>query len=268
MTAQVDGYALECHGNAEGPAVLWIHGYTMNARIWRGHCHSLPQWKHLAVDLPAHGRASPLRKGQTLDSWIEGLATLARAYDVHHIVAISFGGLVALSLAARMGAELHTLVLNSPAVPRAIGDPAAQACSLAMQRQFSSQGRGPWLTETWLEWPHAIFSGIRAHPHPWHSLRTAIESHGWYELEDGSINRMVLNTSLAVLARTTHARTLLISGEHDIEVFKRYVEILRRELRDVRRVRAAGCGHLALLEQPELAICLIGQHLCAAPGGS
>jgi len=229
MTGTMSGqdYSLLRCGRQQGPSILWIHGYTMNAGIWRPHWEAMPHWRHLAVDMPGHGRAPTLRPGQTLEHWVDGLVALAQAEDVCHVVALSFGGLVALSLAARMGPTLHSMVLNSPAVPGAHADPSAQACSLAMLRQFGNRGRGPWLTETWLEWPHAIFAGMRAHPQRWETLRTVISTHGWMEIEDGSINRMVLGSQLPALARAARARALLVGGENDMDVFKRNVEVSR-----------------------------------------
>lgn len=254
-------YALTRDGSSDPEAVLWIHGYTMSGEVWHEHWRAMPERRHVAVDLPAHGRAPALGQRQTLSGWVDGLRELAEAEQIRHIVAVSFGGLVALALAARMGTSLRTMVLNSPAVPGSDFDPAAQACSLAIIRQFGRQGRGPWLTETWLEWPHAIFSGMRAHTARWHALRAVIESHEWRELEDGSINRMALGERCETLTRSVRAASLLVSGEQDIEVFKRNVEVLRRGIVGARRIRAAGCGHLAFLEEPGMAAELITRHI-------
>ena len=154
------------------------------------------------------------------------------------------------------------MVLNSPAIPGADFDPAAQSCSLALVRQFARRGSGPWLTDTWLEWPHAIFSGMREHTQRWQTLQAVIESHQWRELEDGSINRMASGERCNALARSVRATSLLVCGEHDIEIFKRNVEILRRDIAKVQRIRVDGCGHLAFLEQPGIAVELITRHLC------
>jgi pimeloyl-ACP methyl ester carboxylesterase len=83
-----------------GPAVLWIHGYTMDSTLWRPVWDLLPGFRHIGVDLPGHGGFGPLRSDETLPSLAARIATQARALRARKVVALSFGSCVALENAA------------------------------------------------------------------------------------------------------------------------------------------------------------------------
>ena len=254
-------FAIEQGGTPTGEGILWIHGYTMNGEIWKEHWHRLPGFRHLSVDLPGHGRAARLAATETLGAWSEAFAELVRRENVRHIVALSFGGLVGLALAARLGSSLETLTVNSPAVPGGAVDSASQGCNLELIRLARAQGRGQWLTDKWLTWPHHIFTGMRSHPERWAKLQQTIGLHEWLEFEDGSVNRMSMTEGCAGLTQKIVADTLIIVGEHDLGAFKRNAQMLVRGIPRARKVYLPDCGHLALLENPEVTSELVSRHI-------
>ena len=47
--------AVAVHSVGDGPAVVWIDGYTMDSTSWSELWGLLPGWRHLGIDLPGHG---------------------------------------------------------------------------------------------------------------------------------------------------------------------------------------------------------------------
>ena len=82
-----------------GPAVLWIHGYTMDSTLWHPLWDLLRGFRHIGIDLPGHGRSGPLSQDDTLPALAARIAEIARAEHAHGVVALSFGSCVALQLA-------------------------------------------------------------------------------------------------------------------------------------------------------------------------
>ena len=85
-------------GPGGGPLVLLLHGLGHTAQVWRGLVDLLPGgW--LAVDLPGHGR-SPWAGEYTFDRVAADVATVLPEDHPVRVVGHSFGGAVALALAA------------------------------------------------------------------------------------------------------------------------------------------------------------------------
>ncbi len=100
----------------QGRDLVLLHGWGMNAAVWRGLPADLALGHRLtAIELPGHG-ASPWDPAwQALDDWAE--ACLAAAPARACWVGWSLGGLVALAAAQRAPQRLSGLVLLT-ATPR------------------------------------------------------------------------------------------------------------------------------------------------------
>ena len=85
-------------GADDGPLVVLLHGLGHTAQVWRGVTDLLPGgW--LTVDLPGHGR-SPSAGEYMFDRVAAEVATVLRGDRPVTVVGHSFGGAVALALAA------------------------------------------------------------------------------------------------------------------------------------------------------------------------
>jgi pimeloyl-ACP methyl ester carboxylesterase len=87
-------------GGAGGPTVLLLHGLGATSEVWDGLIDLLPgAW--VAPDLPGHGGSAPL-DAYSFAAVADALADLVDA-DGTVLLGHSFGGVVALHLAARPG---------------------------------------------------------------------------------------------------------------------------------------------------------------------
>ncbi|MBF0661293.1 alpha/beta fold hydrolase, partial [Rhodococcus sp. (in: high G+C Gram-positive bacteria)] len=105
-------------GPADGPQILALHGLTGHGRRWRHLAEShLPHARFLAPDLRGHGR-SPWTPPWTFERHVDDLL---RVLDTHAsgpvtVVGHSFGGALALHLAAAAPERVRALVLLDPAI--------------------------------------------------------------------------------------------------------------------------------------------------------
>lgn len=112
----------ELHLNRFGPTgpvqILMIHGLTGHGRRWHTLADEhLAEFTVLAPDLLGHGRSS-WSAPWTIDANVAALASLIEREAVHPVVVVghSFGGAIALHLAAACPDLVSGLVLLDPAI--------------------------------------------------------------------------------------------------------------------------------------------------------
>ncbi|MBA4180977.1 MAG: hypothetical protein C0506_10355 [Anaerolinea sp.] len=107
----------EDYGDPEAPAVVLLHGYTSDLRMWRGCLDALTRdYRVLAPDLRGHGRSSSPEDGDsyTMETYAEDLRCFLDSLEVEicALVGCSFGGMVALQFAVTWPGRLAGLVLS------------------------------------------------------------------------------------------------------------------------------------------------------------
>ncbi len=246
-----------------GETVLWLHGYTMDSSIWPEVWSYLPGWNHIAFDLPGHGASDPMPAREDLPALAERLGTLAVEQGVRHVVGLSFGGMIALQVAAAFPDTFATLTLNSPGLGGGPQDPHARSRNLELFQLYKERGPGPWMTELWMTSPPDIFKGLAAHPAQWAQVQALVDQHSWDELQDARMQGMTNYVQTERDLRRIRAATLLIIGDEDMDSFKRCAELIRRGIRGCERVYLPGAGHMGLVELPAQAAPLVAHHLTA-----
>ncbi|MGH8302892.1 MAG: alpha/beta fold hydrolase [Steroidobacteraceae bacterium] len=131
----------EVHGN--GPALVLLHGWGLNVRVWDGLAATLcDRFRVIAVDLPGHGRSAWLPERSSLAEQAEQVRETVEAItDEYSLLGWSLGGQIALQLAIPSAA---------PAPDRVPGNPAATAAAVDRLVLIATTPRftaGP-------DWPH------------------------------------------------------------------------------------------------------------------
>ena len=111
-----DGAVLhvEHQGAAEGPVLVFTHGWGLSAVIWKEARRDLADRFGLVFwDLPGSGRTGRPARGWSLDSFADDLQTVIDTVPAHRPVVLvghSIGGMTTLTHALRHRADLHPRV--------------------------------------------------------------------------------------------------------------------------------------------------------------
>ncbi|CAN7238100.1 alpha/beta hydrolase [Acidovorax sp. LjRoot118] len=125
MQIQVNGHTTYCYtgGKAFNPAlptVVMVHGVLNDHSVWALQSRYLANhgWNVLAVDLPGHCRSAG-EAPASVEAGADFIAALLYAAGVQRaaLVGHSFGSLIALEAAARLGERVSHLVLVGTAYP-------------------------------------------------------------------------------------------------------------------------------------------------------
>jgi pimeloyl-ACP methyl ester carboxylesterase len=251
-----------------GPAVLWIHGYTMDSSIWAELWKRLPGWRHIGVDLPGHGQSPPLVPGLTLAGLADQVAEVCAATGARRVVGLSLGSCVALQLAADHPDLVSRLSVGAPTIAGAPAEPGTaqrrreltvlRRMAPAMSRRIPA---GELLADLWMQSPPDIFRGTEAHPELRARLRSVIIRHRWEELATGALGSVAQAVHTDKDLRRITASTLVFSGDEDMPTFIANAARLARVLPDCRVEPLRAAGHLCLLERPSDVTAALAPHL-------
>jgi pimeloyl-ACP methyl ester carboxylesterase len=250
---------LVTRSSGTGPAVLWIHGYTLDSSLWADLWQRLPGYRHIGVDLPGHGSSGPVPAGLTLPALARELAGLARAEDARRVVALSFGTIAALQLAIDAPEVVQRLVVGAPGIGGQYADGVAERYQqLALLRRIA--GPGQLMTDLWMSSPPDLFQGTERHPVLRQRVREVVMRHDWAELANGRFRVLAGHAQAQSLSRIT-ADTLVILGDEDMPAYHENTRTLCRAVPICRSHLVSAAGHLVLLERPAEVAAVIASQL-------
>lgn len=241
--------------------VAWLHGYTMDSRVWGPLWHLLPGRRHLGVDLPGHGSAAAEPMSGSLSDWAARVAARLAGSGCRTLVGLSFGSCVALQVALDHPGLLDRLVLAAPTLAGVADDPPARARYLAMSAAYRRGADGHALAQLWMVDPPAIFTGLRRYPEEFARVRAIVAQHPFTELGTGAMAALAAaRHDDEALAGLTVPTTVLV-GSQDMPRFLENAGRLGRLVPGCEVRVMDGAGHLPLLERPEASARLLGELL-------
>uniref|UniRef100_A0AAU2JT31 Alpha/beta hydrolase n=1 Tax=Streptomyces sp. NBC_00049 TaxID=2903617 RepID=A0AAU2JT31_9ACTN len=231
-------------GPADGPAVVLLHSAVCDRRMWE------PQWRPLAEagfrvirpdfrtcgDSPA--AEAPYSDDGDVRDLLDRLGVRRAA-----VIGSSYGGRVALRLAAQHPERVSSLLLLCPARPGHEPSPRLRefgAAEDALVDAGDLAGAAELNARTWLgpdadDAAHALVRAMQLR-----NLEVGLAATGGHELPEGSVD----------LAAVT-APTLAIGGAHDVPDFRRIAADLPALVPGATHVELPWAGHFPSLERPE-----------------
>ena len=124
-----DGTTIYYKDWGEGPAVVFSHGWPLNADAWDAQMLFLEQngFRAIAHDRRGHGRSSQPSAGNNMDSYADDLAALIETLDLHDITLVGHstgGGEVARYIGRHGTARAARAVLIAAVPPGLLKTPA------------------------------------------------------------------------------------------------------------------------------------------------
>jgi 2-succinyl-6-hydroxy-2,4-cyclohexadiene-1-carboxylate synthase len=233
---------------------------TVFGELWR----RLPEWRHLAVDLPGHGASRGLVPGDGLAGLTQELGQFAEEEGVRHVVGLSFGTLVALQLAITEPAGYASLVLSAPGLTSGPQEPAVGRRYLELAALYQAAGAGPHMTKLWMQSPPDVFRHVARRANLARRLAAIVDRHRWDELADAAMLGFTRPAQDRNALERVRASTLVILGEHELDAHRSCAELIASAVPGAQIEILADTGHLALLEEPAAAAALLTRHLSAA----
>ena len=246
MIEDVNGTELYYERRGSGPTILFIHGSTLDHRMWAPQLEALGSYDLITYDLRGFGR-SPPPTGPF--KHCEDALGLLDKLGVEHAVVVghSIGGLYGLELACIAPeritgfAALCMSGLGTPQFPDAI-KAVFQAVHTAARAGNIPEAKRLWLDTGW-------FATARAKP----ELRELIDQMvadytGWYWLNDSPSQNIV--PPVVERLETLKIPAMVIDGELDLDYNHQIAQNLATRIPDATLVKIAYAGHMANLEEP------------------
>lgn len=242
--------ATESAGPDAGPAVVWIHGYTMDSSIWFPLWRRLPGFRHIGVDLLGHGRSDPPPADLTLPALGELIAEIGAGYDATRVVGLSFGSSMALQWAIDQPSTVSHLVVGAPTIAGVPSEPEAEKRykELMMLRRFT--GPGEQMAGLWMTSPPDIFKGTERHLEVRDHMRSVVLKHQWVELANGVMGKLTAHSHSDDDLRGITASTLAVVGDEDMPTFLDNAKRLHDLVPGCELTTVPAAGHLVLIERP------------------
>jgi pimeloyl-ACP methyl ester carboxylesterase len=246
-----------------GETVLWLHDYALDASIWSEVWELLSRWRHVGVDLPGHGPSLPPQPGETLPGMARRLNAVADEQEARHVVGLGFGATVALQMAIESPGSFASCVLVSPWLTGSQQDELL-SFHRDMITEFQLDGFGAHLRERMLDSPFGPYYNDQMRPELRSSLWRVLGRHGWWELLDGWLLRMLNHAQSPGQMRHIEAMTMVLLGEATNVAEKKSGDLICAAIPGSRTVEILGAGTLCVLEEPQAAYGAIDTHLSAA----
>lgn len=137
LHAKVNGLSISYERTGNGPALVLLHGFTQDSRVWRPQLESLSEkFTVIAWDAPGAGHSPDPPDTFEIDDWADCLASFLDAIGVQraHILGLSWGGFLAQEFYRRYSERVLSLVLTDTyagwtgSLPKPVPEERLAAC--------------------------------------------------------------------------------------------------------------------------------------------
>jgi 3-oxoadipate enol-lactonase len=246
-TLDLDGGPLYVFDRGSGPAVLFIHGFPLDHRIWLDQVGVLAADRRcIAPDLRGFGRSDPTAEtALTMESHAADMAAVVEALDIApvDVVGLSMGGYVALALWEATPSLFRSLVLMD--TKAAADGEQARANRDAMIDRLVTEGR--------LALAGEMAKGLLSDDASRDAvarLKTMIEDTP-YETIVAALRGMRDRADRSHLLETIAVPTLVVGGAEDRLMPEADLRALGNAIPGSQVEFVAGAGHLPPIERPE-----------------
>ena len=239
----VDGTRLRFRDEGRGPAVLLVHGWTLDLEMWDPQVSALrDSFRLIRLDRRGYGLSggtpAPAR-----DS--EDLAALCKHLGLRRValLGMSQGVRAVLGLAGAAPEQVEALILDGPPPLAAASDP-----EVPLER-YAALVRTQGIEAFREEWAHHALMQLRTrNPEARALLAAMIARYPGGDLRHAASRAQ---TVPRVRLESLAAPTLVLSGAYDVASRKRAARELTARLSHAELAEIPGAGHLPNLDRPD-----------------
>lgn len=246
-TAPTNGIETYYQESGQGEAIVFIHGFSLDHRMWRDQGGFANSYRVITYDVRGHGRSSAEPPWTAADQ-VADLVALLDYLKIQraHLVGLSMGGGIAVNFALAHPERVKSLVLAAAVVEGYMFAPEFVQRSFALLEIYRAKGIESF-REAWLNDP--IFDAIRRSPEKFEALRSILQGFPgktltnpyWPPTENTALLRL---DEIAV-------PTLVVVGELDIADMRAIANLAAARIPGARKLVIRDCGHVINMEKPE-----------------
>jgi pimeloyl-ACP methyl ester carboxylesterase len=247
--AEVNGTRLYYEAVGDGSALVLVHGFTLDTRMWDAQVDELARhYRVVRYDQRGFGRSAlpgsePYTHTDDLRALLEYLGIDVAAA----VVGLSAGGEVALGLALAYPAALRALVLADAVVEghkwSARWDAAVIPVWQGARQEGIAVGKARWLAH------QGLFGPAQEQPAVAAGLARMVEDYSGWHWVNRDPQRRAAVPAIERLDQL-HLPTLVVVGERDDADFQAQADALARGIPGARKAVIPGVGHMSNMEDP------------------
>jgi pimeloyl-ACP methyl ester carboxylesterase len=246
--AEVNGTRLYYEMAGTGHAVVFIHGFTLDTRMWDDQFeYFAKEFQVVRYDMRGFGK-SAVPTGDEY-SHVEDLKALLDYLEIKqaYLVGQSMGGGVAINFTLTHPEYVHRLVLIDTVLPgfdwSAEGD-----ARIGLIWEEAGKGGIPAAKISWLT--HPFFTPAQRQPAVAARLAQIVEDYsGWHFVNHNPEHD--LNPPAAKRLREITIPTLAIVGQDDVPDFLNMTELIGQQVPHARKIIIPNVGHMSNMEAPD-----------------
>jgi pimeloyl-ACP methyl ester carboxylesterase len=245
----VNGAQLYMEAAGAGPALLLLHGFGLDSRMWDDQFEAFArQYRVIRYDLRGFGRSQP--PVEEPYSHADDLKALLKHLDLEqaHLLGLSLGGSIAVNATIAYPSMVNKLVL----VDSALGGYRWSQSWNELIGPIWRRGRQGNVGESRQLWmAHPVFAPAMQQQQSRLALQRMITDYsGWHwahrdpeqDLDPPAVERL----------EAIKATTLIVVGADDLPDFQAIAAMLQRDIPDARQISIPGAGHMTNMEKPAL----------------
>ena len=257
-----DGATLRYRDQGSGPAVMLVHGWTLNLDMWGPQLASLAScFRTISVDRRGFGLSS----GEpSINQDSDDLQALCRHLALARValVGMSQGARAVMGFALAAPQRISCLVLDGP--PDLFSADAADSAAREQHRALVRAGGIDAFRCEWLK--HPLMRLRTRDPSARQALRSMIDRYAGRDLAAAAVD--TAKDPLPQQLASLQIPTLVITGEHDVAERIAAADVLARLLPRAQRATVPEAGHLPNLDNPAaynaILRAFLGHHAAAA----
>lgn len=260
-----DDVTIAYRDEGEGPAVVLLHGHTLDGRVFDGLASSLADrgFRTIRPDLRGHGRSSRPSQGY---HWSHHCADILAVLDDAEVlraavVGFSLGGGIALEMAITVPERVDSLCLIDPVMPdRPFEDDfmmnLKEVAKTARVEGIQTAMEGPWMRSP-------LFAASFERPGVKEKTIAIVRDFPGAEYLAEARDRVDRDWSVPQRLDEITAPTIVLVGARDLPGFRAFAEEAAGSIPGARLEVVEGCGHIVPLEAPEMVLESLLRHLGA-----